>query len=170
MRQLDLEFIAIPSELDERTNPRENPSDYLNRIVQEKAIWREPKDTVIAVDTIVVKNNRIYQKPQSNSHAIEILQELCGTSHQVLTGFLFASPNWQEYFLEENTVILKNWGTLEIQYYLKTSQPFDKAGSYGIQDPEGPVETFEGSFSSIMGFPMRSFLRLALHWKGFLKP
>ena len=72
------------------------------------------------------------------------------------------------YDFDETKVEFKSWGVKEFQQYLENCKPFDKAGAYGIQDENGPVLSFKGSYSNVMGFPLRKFYQHYGIWKEFL--
>lgn len=113
-------------------------------------------DIVITSDTIVWLNNKAIEKPKDKQHAIEMLQELSGTGHQVITSICIKTQTSQKVFYDETMVYFKPLSMEEITYYVEKYQPFDKAGAYGIQEWIGfiGVTKIEGSYFNVMGLPV----------------
>ncbi len=113
-------------------------------------------DIVITSDTIVWHNNKAIEKPKDKQHAIEMLQELSGTGHQVITSICIKTQISQKVFYDETMVYFKPLSLEEITYYVVKYQPFDKAGAYGIQEWIGfiGITKIEGSYFNVMGLPV----------------
>ena len=113
-------------------------------------------DIVITSDTIVWLNNKAIEKPKDKQHAIEMLQELSGTGHQVITSICIKTRTSQKVFYDETMVYFKPLSMEEITYYVEKYKPFDKAGAYGIQEWIGfiGVTKIEGSYFNVMGLPV----------------
>ncbi|MDP2068885.1 MAG: Maf family nucleotide pyrophosphatase [Lutibacter sp.] len=113
-------------------------------------------DIVITSDTIVWHNNKAIEKPKDKQHAIEMLQELSGTGHQVITSICIKTQTSQKVFYDETMVYFKPLLMEEITYYVEKYHPFDKAGAYGIQEWIGfiGVTKIEGSYFNVMGLPV----------------
>ena len=113
-------------------------------------------DIVITSDTIVWLNNKAIEKPKDKQHAFEMLQELSGTGHQVITSICIKTFNSQKVFYDETLVYFKPLSMEEITYYVEKYEPFDKAGAYGIQEWIGfiGVTKIEGSYFNVMGLPV----------------
>ncbi|MDO9595954.1 MAG: Maf-like protein [Lutibacter sp.] len=113
-------------------------------------------DIVITSDTIVWLNNKAIEKPKDKQHAIEMLQELSGTGHQVITSICIKTRTSQKVFYDETMVYFKPLTMEEITYYVEKYKPFDKAGAYGIQEWIGfiGVTKIEGSYFNVMGLPV----------------
>lgn len=114
------------------------------------------KDLLITADTVVFLNGEIIGKPANHAEAEEILQKLSGKEHQVISGVCLSSIEKQVSFHSLSKVRFKKLRTEEIQFYIKTYKPFDKAGAYGIQEWIGLVgiTRIEGSYTNIMGLPV----------------
>lgn len=122
---------------------------------------------VITADSIVVLDGVVYGKPESFDHAVDILSKLSGNVHQVYTGVCIADNVYKTSFTERSDIRFATLEMDEIHYYLETCKPFDKAGSYGIQDWIGlcKVEWIDGTFSNIMGLPMARLYKEIKNWR-----
>ena len=112
---------------------------------------------VITADTIVWKEGQVLQKPKDQTEAYEILKSLSGTVHQVYTGVCLRALNKRTTFSSSTDVFFKKLTDSEILYYIDKFEPYDKAGSYGIQEWLGyiGVEKIDGSFFNVMGLPVQ---------------
>lgn len=130
----------------------------IEKVAKEKATLISasyPEDVVIAADTIVVLNNVVYGKPVSIEDARSMLGALSGNTHQVITGVCIKRGEVEMTFHQESNVTFFSLSPQEIEDYLATKEPFDKAGAYGIQGYGALlVERIEGDFYSIMGLPI----------------
>lgn len=111
---------------------------------------------IITADTIVWHKGFVLGKPKSREQAIDMIKSLSGDSHQVYTGVCVKTKERTEAFFCESTVKFSQLTQAEIEYYVDNYKPFDKAGSYGIQEWIGyvGVESMTGSFYNIMGLPV----------------
>ena len=112
---------------------------------------------LITADTIVVLNENIMVKPKDENEAFRMLMDLSGKSHLVITGVCLTSKEKQKQFYDITRVYFKTLDKEEIDYYIKTHKPFDKAGAYGIQEWIGyiGVEKIEGSYENVIGLPVQ---------------
>ena len=115
----------------------------------------EKNDLLICSDTVVVLNNKILGKPSDREDAISILQQLSGNTHSVITGVALKSVTKTKVFSVKTEVKFTNLSLSQIDFYIDNYNPFDKAGSYGIQDWIGliGVEKIDGSYTNVMGLP-----------------
>ncbi len=124
-----------------------------------KAFENELQDNeiVITADTVVWINEKALNKPESRENAIEMLNLLSGKQHQVFTGVCIRSKSNSLSFYVETKVKFKTLSSEEISYYVDKYQPFDKAGSYGVQEFLGyiAIESIEGSYYNVMGLPIK---------------
>ena len=113
-------------------------------------------DIVLTADTIVWMNDKAIEKPKDKQLAIEMLQELSGRNHQVITSICIKTFASQKVFYDETMVYFKPLSMEEITYYVENYEPFDKAGAYGIQEWIGfiGVTKIEGSYFNVMGLPV----------------
>jgi len=112
---------------------------------------------VIAADTIVWINNKVLNKPKDYADAVDILTQLSGNMHEVITGICLKTKSKTKSFYALTKVYFKNLSQEEITYYLDNYKPYDKAGAYGAQEWIGyvAIERIEGSYFNVMGLPTR---------------
>ena len=110
---------------------------------------------LITADTIVIQNNEILHKPKDKDEAQRILQNLSGKSHKVISGVCIKSAKKEVVFSSETEVTFNKLSEDEILYYIDNFKPFDKAGSYGIQQWIGyiGIEKIKGSYNNVVGLP-----------------
>ncbi len=157
----DQEFEIFPVMIDETPWTDELPESYVIRISQEKAVAAVEKlkknGILISADTIVVDQGRIIGKPLDENHARQILRGLRDHSHVVYTALIVynLSTAGMEKDLCSSRVPMRNYSDNEIDDYISSGDPMDKAGAYAVQHPGfHPVENFKGCFASVMGFPL----------------
>lgn len=154
---LGIPFTVRVADIDETMNPGAAPYSEVARVSRLKAlaIPREPEDIVIAADTIVVCDDRILGKPRDAADAREMLQLLSGRSHQVMTGLTVLRRDTAAVVTEVTDVIFRTLSDKEIDDYIATGEPMDKAGAYGIQ---GGAALFcrrlEGDYYNVVGLPV----------------
>ncbi len=122
----------------------------------------EKDSLVIGADTIVVRDHAILGKPGDRKDSFSMLSSLSGRTHTVITGVSIqhVSQNVDHTFTDETHVTFKELSKEEIDYYIDRYKPFDKAGSYGIQDWFSVcVDKVEGCFYNVVGFPLAAFYR-----------
>lgn len=133
-------------------------TNYLSNLKAE-AIFSElsDHDILITADTIVWHENKALEKPNDAVHAVEMLKKMSGNTHEVITSVCIKSKEKQLSFFDTTTVYVKNLTENEINYYVTTYKPFDKAGAYGIQEWFGftAVTKIEGSYFNVMGLPIQ---------------
>ena len=137
------------------------PSDVAAYISSEKA--DAYKDTitdnelVITADTVVIVDNEILGKPHNNAEAKQMLHKISGRQHQVVTAVCLTTTKKQRCFSVSTNVTFKQLTEEEVNYYVETYRPLDKAGAYGIQEWIGyiGVTSLEGSYFNVMGLPVQ---------------
>mgnify|MGYP002548774208 FL=1 len=136
----------------------ENVPEYLSK-VKASAFREELKadEVLITADTVVYIHDRILGKPADRKEAISMLQKLSGNRHLVVTGVSVTTRTEQLSFSSRTDVFFKHLSNEEIEFYVDTYKPFDKAGAYGIQEWIGyiGIERIEGSFYNVMGLPIQ---------------
>ncbi len=112
-------------------------------------------ELLLCADTVVIEGNEIIGKPKDREDAIEMLYRLQGTSHEVITGVVLRTINEQKSFSVSTIVTFVSIPKEEIIHYVDTFQPYDKAGSYGIQEWIGSIGILkiEGSYNNVVGLP-----------------
>lgn len=112
---------------------------------------------LLTADTVVIHSGRVIGKPKDRAEAIEILGTLSGSAHEVVTGMTLRNCRTEKRLSETTRVIFGPLWPAEIEFYVDTFRPYDKAGAYGIQEWIGYVgiERIEGSFYNVMGLPTR---------------
>lgn len=128
------------------------------------------KDVVITSDTTVVLENTIYGKPTDRQDAIEIIQALSGKMHEVITGVCLKNIQKEEVFSCSTKVFFKTLSLEEIEYYVDTFKPYDKAGAYAIQEWIGfiGIEKIEGDYNNIVGLPLQALYTKLTQFCNFL--
>jgi septum formation protein len=168
LKQIGLEFQIIPSPVEENFDLPLAPEEFARHHAREKAsavAGAHPDSLVIGADTIVVLNGKILGKPGNEHASRAMLQSLSGHTHTVYTG---VSLHWQDQNVEDTFVVatqvtFQHLTPAEIEYYITHYRPFDKAGSYGIQDWFAVcVKEIRGCFYNVVGFPLAEFYR---HYK-----
>lgn len=169
LRQIGLQFSVIPAHLDEN-HIQENIASPKNvaLTLSVKKVEAVAKDLsngfIIGADTVVSLQNKILDKPANEDEAVQVLSRLSGNVHHVITGvtLLLLPENKQITFSETTRVQFRKLSKAEIQVYIATGEPWDKAGAYGIQG-EGAllVHSIDGDYNNVVGFPLTSFYKNA---------
>lgn len=160
LEQAGLTFSIIPSDFDERSIPMTDPERYVKVLAEAKAmdIARQyPKNWIIGADTIVLINDTILGKPKSRNEARRMLNQLSGNIHHVYTGYTICCIEKNGYFTDvaKTDVFFKNLTEEEIEWYVHTKEPFDKAGAYAIQGlGTFLVKKVNGSYTNVVGLPV----------------
>jgi len=160
LEQAGLSFDVIPSTVDEAAVPVCAPEEYARRLADAKAAdiaARYPDSWVIGADTIVVIDNDILGKPDSEDSARQMLRQLSGQTHEVMTGFAIHCPVAKHRYATTITtaVTFKSLSDGEIEWYVQTKEPFDKAGAYAIQGiGTFLVRSIQGSYTNVVGLPV----------------
>jgi len=158
------------ADVDETRLPAEAPADYVRRLAEAKARAVLPRareeHIIIGADTTVVIDGDVLGKPIDGQEARQMLTRLRGRTHQVFTGIsiLRASDGkvWTEVVITD--VPMRAYSDEEIELYIESGDPMDKAGAYGIQNPNfQPVESMAGCYASVMGLPLCSLSVLLRH-------
>ena len=160
LKQAGLTFSVIPSNFDEDTVALSNPDSDVVTLAESKALdisQKHPDAWVIGADTIVLIGRKILGKPASAAEAFEMLQRLSGKTHQVLTGYCICCKKKNRVFSEtvKTDVNFKRLTDAEINWYIQTGEPFDKAGGYAIQGIGSfLVRSINGSYTNVVGLPV----------------
>jgi septum formation protein len=160
MKGLDISFEVRTMEVDESFPPalqREEIPLFLSK-VKAQAFLPEMKENevVITADTVVWVNDHVLNKPEDRDEAIAMVNELSGNQHVVYTGVTITAKDKALSFYDETKVYFEALTQEEIEYYIDKYQPYDKAGSYGVQEFIGymGINKLEGSYFNVMGLPV----------------
>jgi septum formation protein len=131
-------------------------AEYLARLKADAFKSIKPDELVITADTVVVLNDEILGKPKNALESQQMLKSLSGKNHQVITGVCLKTNERLISFSSSTKVYFKKLTITEIDYYIEKYQPFDKAGSYGIQEWIGAIgiTKIEGSYFNVVGLPI----------------
>lgn len=157
-------FSIYVADIHEQPQEQETPRAYVQRNAREKALkiaQMQPKSFVLSADTIVVTMaGELLEKPRDAQHATHMLSLLSDRTHLVFTAYsLFQDSRELCTHIVETSVKFRKLSQAEVQSYIATGEPFDKAGGYGIQGPAmGFVESIEGSYTNVMGLPLSHVL------------
>ena len=147
-----------PANIDESPRPREAPRRHAERLAREKAsavATRDPDLVTIGADTVVVINRTVLGKPADGDEAARMLALLSGREHLVITAVAVSRGKKLRSAIEEVRVRFRRLRDDEIQAYIATGEPMDKAGAYGIQGFGATiVERIEGDYFAVMGLPL----------------
>ena len=160
----DILLSKTSDSVNEDVLPGESPEDYVARVTREKAKWghkvaeteRDLLLPVLAADTTVALNGKIYGKPADEKEAFEFLKDFSGQTHEVLTAVCLVDKGGKpRETLTKTFVTFRPLTDEEINSYIASGEPFDKAGGYGSQGLAGQfVEKVEGSYSGVIGLPV----------------
>src|SRR5512146_1770234 len=160
-------FAVSVSDVVETQRPGEAPAAYVQRLAEDKARaalpHAAPADVIVAADTTVVDGQTLLGKPRDAAEAAAILRSLRGHTHQVYTGLAVLKVSTGELAQDlcVTDVPMRDYSDDEIERYVETGDPLDKAGAYAIQHADfQPVAAMSGCFASVMGLPLCHLLRL----------
>ncbi len=159
---MGIDFDILTTDVEETYDPAWSPEEIVMHLSRLKLspidmAQYDPKTIFITCDTIVVVDGQIIGKPKDKADAERMLKMLSGNTHTVYSGLTVATPQKQLTNYRATDVVFETLSDDMIQYYIDTYQPFDKAGSYGVQEWIGRVGIREvrGSFYNVMGLPTR---------------
>ncbi|HOX78354.1 MAG TPA: Maf family protein [Bacteroidales bacterium] len=161
LSQLGLEFSEMAADIDESFPDSLTPDEAALYLAEKKAdhfadMISQPANIIITADTLVLLDGNILGKPEGKAGAKAMLKALSGRMHQVVTGICIRDSKKNRSFTCWTDVYFKELSDEEITYYLEAYQPYDKAGSYGIQEWIGyiGISGINGSYFNVMGLPV----------------
>jgi septum formation protein len=160
LQALGISFQVVPSNIPEVLRPGEAPADYVQRLANEKGddvAARHPDAWIIAADTTVYQGDQILEKPRDRADAIAILSTIAGREHVVYTGLTLRqkSSNYRDTRVATTRVRMARLSREEIEWYVDTGEPMDKAGAYAVQGIGAMfVETVDGNYTNVVGLPV----------------
>jgi septum formation protein len=173
LENLHLTFEISSSNVDESFSPDLTPEEAVKELASRKASFvaeKEPKAFVIGSDTVVVHEGDILGKPSDREEALFMLKKLSGKTHSVFTGVSIISPEREIQFYEKTDVVFWELSQEEMDAYISSGEPFDKAGGYGIQGfGSFLVREIKGDYFSVVGLPISRTVRELRH-AGYVLP
>lgn len=173
LENLRLEFEISSSDADESFSEDLSPSEAVMELASRKSVTvaaSYPDCFIIGSDTVVVHEGEILGKPAGEQEAFAMLRKLSGRSHSVYTGVSILSPEKETRFYEKTDVTFWDLSDEEIDTYIKSGEPFDKAGGYGIQGFGSMlVKEIKGDYYTVMGLPVSRLIR-ELRKTGYILP
>jgi len=169
LKQAGLTFSIIPSEFDESSVTMSDPESYVRTLAKSKATdisKKHPDSWVLGADTIVLIDDSILGKPGSKDEARSMLKQLSGKTHQVITGYCLCCQTQNDIISEtvKTDVRFKTLSDTEIEWYIQTGEPFDKAGAYAIQGiGTFLVKSINGSYTNVVGLPICEVMELLIN-------
>ncbi len=169
MKEVGFEFTVEKPAIDE-SFPDNLPVEQVAKYLAEKKaeVFRLDiaNEIVVTADTVVILGDRILNKPADRTEAIEMLQSLSGKTHLVMTGVCILSKEKEMAFDDTTEVTFATLTQKEIEFYIDTYKPYDKAGSYGAQDFIGmiAIEKIVGSYFNVMGLPIHKVYQYLTNW------
>jgi len=157
LRDAAIPFVVRPADVPEERRPGESPADYVRRLAQKKAfaVTILPSEIVLAADTIVVIDGLVLEKPRDADDATRMLGLLSGREHEVLTGICLRSDTRKIVDVATTRVRFVPLTPEEMEAYVASGEPMDKAGAYAIQGLASKfIDRIEGSYSNVVGLPM----------------
>lgn len=173
LKDMGLVYSLAPSQVDEAIRPDEPAPAAAQRLARMKAAaafvqW--PDRVVLAADTVVVLGGEILGKPIDRDDARRMLRTLSGREHQVLTGYCLTWPGREEVGLAESRVRMRTLMEAEVEAYITSGEPMDKAGAYAVQGLAAAfVEEVAGSYTNVVGLPLARVIGLMLR-EGIIEP
>ena len=169
LRELDIDFTIQIKEVEEIYPNHLQASEITIFLAELKANafdLLEENEILITSDTIVWHENKALGKPKDAQDAFEMLQTLSGKTHEVITSVCFKTKNSLDTITETTKVTFNSLSDEAIRYYIETYKPFDKAGSYGIQEWIGLVgiAKIEGSYTNVVGLPVDKVYQKLIHY------
>ncbi len=152
-----IEFVVKPAAVSEAAGADEDPREHVMRLARTKAemVPAAPDQVVLGADTVVVVDGHILGKPENSEDATRMLRSLSGRVHRVITGICLRTPACRVVDVESTLVQFALLTDEEIAAYVRSGEPMDKAGAYGIQGRAAKfIERIEGCYFNVMGLPV----------------
>jgi septum formation protein len=162
LTQAGLPFVVKSNEVEE-TYPATMPVAEVPVFLAQKkaraavAFLESPRDVILTADSVVILDGEIFEKPVDEADAQRILGRLSGRTHEVITGVCLLTTSREVTFGDLTRVTFGDLSPEEISHYIRTYQPYDKAGAYAIQEWIGlcKIEKIEGTYANVMGLPVQ---------------
>lgn len=166
LASIGVEFDVLPSHVPEEHQPGEAPEEYVARLSRDKAAAvaaQHPSRWIIAADTTVLLGDRLLEKPVDERDAVRMLSLIAGRTHTVYTGVTLqnAERNHHETRVAESEVRMLALPQEDIEWYVRTGEPMDKAGAYAVQGIGGMfIDSIHGSYTNVVGLPLAMLFQM----------
>jgi septum formation protein len=176
LRQAGLDFEVIPSRIEEDTVKDESPKRHVIRLAEAKALdigSQYPDRWVVGADTIVYIDHLILGKPKDPGEAVDMLRRLSGREHWVMTGFSVyrREKEMGDRAAVKTAVKVKTLTPAEVDWYVRTGEPLDKAGGYAIQGAGSfMIESIRGSYTNVVGLPLCELIQMLIRLEAITFP
>ena len=170
LRNVGLTFRVMPSTIDEKSIDQKSPELFVEKATHLKGMEiarKFPDHLVISADTVVAIDNEILGKPHNETEASRMLRLLSARTHYVYTGFGLFLLKYNKKFVSvvRTEVTMRDLSAVEIDEYVNTGEPLDKAGAYAIQGQGAMlISSINGSYSNVVGFPLAQFYMALNHF------
>ncbi|MFN0014932.1 MAG: Maf family protein [Saprospiraceae bacterium] len=160
LREAGFDFSVRGLDVDESFSPDMPVEDVAEHLARRKAqagrhLVRD-REILLAADSVVILDGKIYNKPEDYADACRMIRLLSGVRHTVITGVCLLGAEQVRSFSDRSEVVFETLSDAEIEYYIQTCKPYDKAGAYGVQEWIGlcKIRRIEGSYANVMGLPV----------------
>jgi len=166
LASIGVEFDVLPSDVPEVHRDGEAPEEYVARLSRDKAAAlasRHPERWVIAADTTVLLGEQLLEKPVDAPDAVRMLGTIAGRTHIVYTGVTLehAASGYRDTRVAESEVRMLPLSRAEIEWYVRTGEPMDKAGAYAVQGIGAMfIESVHGSYTNVVGLPLATLFQM----------
>jgi nucleoside triphosphate pyrophosphatase len=166
LKSIGLDFDVVPSHIPEERAQSETPEEYVARLSREKAMAiaeKHPDRWIIAADTTVVLGEQVLEKPADDADAKRMLSAISGVTHIVFTGVTLRriAPAYADTHVTATEVRMLPMTAKDIDWYIATGEPRDKAGAYAAQGLGGMfIDSIHGSFTNVVGLPLASLFQM----------
>ena len=166
LRNAGIAFTVEPAHVPEQPYPDEQPLQYAQRLARDKAraiFDHHPDSVVLGADTIVVADEHLLEKPNDDHDAARMLRLLSGRTHRVITGVCLVAPSFEQTEAEITEVCFSPLNEQEINSYVASGEPMDKAGAYAVQGIASRwVERIDGCYFNVVGLPVPRVYRMLM--------
>lgn len=172
LREAGFEFSVHGLDVDESFPPEMPVEEVAEYLARRKALAGrhlvQSQEVLLSADSVVILDGKIYNKPEDYDDAFRMIRLLSGRQHSVITGVCLLAAERERSFSDRSEVFFEHLTDDEIDYYIRTCRPFDKAGAYGVQEWIGlcKIRRVEGSYSNVMGLPVHRVYAELQHFRG----
>lgn len=164
LKKMGINFSVVPSNFNEEVKDGLSPEEYALNCAEGKAedVFARYGGVILGVDTVVVADSQILGKPKDKSDAKKMLKQVCGREHSVISAFCLIDNDKKTKGYDKTTLFIESLTDAEIDEYIKSGSPMDKAGAYGLQDDliKNKLRYIVGSRDNVIGFPTELLSKL----------